>query len=65
MRTLSAGAGVGFGALVGATSWPAAFGLLALLPLAGWMLLRPLVGEEESRVRARERRLKANMLPAR
>jgi sugar phosphate permease len=65
MRALSAGAGFGFGTLVGATSWPAAFGLLAFLPLAGWVLLRPLVGEEESRVRARERRVQANMLPAR
>jgi sugar phosphate permease len=65
MRVLSAGAGFGFGTLVAATSWPAAFALLALLPLAGWVLLHPLVGEEESRVRARERRLEANMLPAR
>jgi sugar phosphate permease len=65
MRTLSAGAGFGFGTLVAATSWPAAFALLALLPLAGWVLLHPLVGEEETRVLARERRLEANMLPAR
>jgi sugar phosphate permease len=63
MRGLSAGAGVGFGALVAATSWAAAFGLLALLPLAGWVVLAPLVGEEERRVRAREARLSAR--PAR
>jgi sugar phosphate permease len=57
MRVISAGAGVGFGAVVAATSWPAAFALLALLPLTGWALLRPLVGEEERRVHARELRL--------
>ena len=57
MRVISAGAGVGFGAVVAATSWPLAFALLALLPLTGWVLLRPLVGEEEERVDARERRL--------
>lgn len=62
MRVMSAGAGVGFGALVASTSWPAAFALLALLPLAGWFLLRPLVAEEEERVRAREERLLANKL---
>jgi sugar phosphate permease len=64
MRVISAGAGVGFGAIVAATSWPAAFALLALLPLGGWFLLRPLVEEEESRVRAREKRLRANKLKA-
>jgi MFS family permease len=57
MTALSAGAGVGFGALVAATSWPAGFAALALLPLAGWWILRPLVGEEEDRLAARERRL--------
>ena len=64
MRVISAGAGVGFGALVAATSWPAAFALLALMPLVGWWLLRPLVEEEESRLRAREKRLRANRLKA-
>jgi len=58
MRGLSAGAGVGFGALVAATSWPAAFALLALLPLAGWLLTGPLVEEEEARIRARSARLR-------
>jgi sugar phosphate permease len=62
MRVISAGAGVGFGAVVAATSWPAAFALLALLPLTGWWLLRPLVGEEERRARARERRLATNRM---
>ena len=59
MRGLSAGAGVGFGALVAATSWPAGFALLALFPLAGWWVLRPLADEEEDRILARERRLAA------
>jgi sugar phosphate permease len=48
---LAAGTGVGFAALVGATSWPIAFALLALPPLAGWWLLRPLAGEELRRLR--------------
>jgi sugar phosphate permease len=59
MRGLSAGAGIGFGALVAATSWPAAFALLAMLPLAGWWVMGPLVDEEEDRIRAREARLAA------
>lgn len=62
MRTLSAGAGVGFGALVAATSWPAGFAILAALPLAGWLLLGPLAGEEEGRNRAREARLASEPL---
>ncbi len=62
MRVVSAGAGVGFGALVAATSWPAAFALLGLLPLGGWLLLHPLVEEEEQRARARERRLATNRM---
>ena len=33
---------VAFAALVEATSWQAAFALLALSPLAGWLVLRPL-----------------------
>jgi sugar phosphate permease len=45
---LAAGTGVGFAALVGATSWPVAFALLALPPLAGSLLLRPLVRTEGS-----------------
>lgn len=59
MRGLSAAAGVGFGFLVAATSWPVGFAVLALLPLAGWWVLRPLEGEEEDRILARERRLAA------
>lgn len=31
-----------FGAAVGLTSWPVAFGLAALCPLMGWLILRPL-----------------------
>ncbi len=47
---------------VGFYALAALFALLALLPLTGWLLLRPLVGEEERRLRARERRLRANKL---
>jgi sugar phosphate permease len=61
MRLVSAGAGVGFGALVAATSWPVAFVALALLPLTGWVLLAPLVGDEEARVRAREDKMLAQV----
>jgi sugar phosphate permease len=59
MRGLSAAAGVGFGVLVAATSWPAGFALLTVFPLAGWWVLRPLADEEEDRILARERRLAA------
>ena len=59
MRLVSAGAGVGFGALVATTSWSLGFVLLSLLPFAGWWIMRPLIGEEEDRLRARERRLAA------
>jgi sugar phosphate permease len=59
MRALSAGSGVAFGALVAATSWPAAFALLAALPVAASWVMRPLVADEEARIRAREARLAA------
>jgi hypothetical protein len=59
MRVLSSGAAIGFGALVSATSWSTGFAILAAMPLAGWWLMRPLVDEEEGRIRARERRLQA------
>ena len=64
MRFVSAGAGVGFGVLVAASSWSFGFIVLALLPAAGWWVMRPLVGEEEDRLRARERRLAAAQLTA-
>jgi sugar phosphate permease len=54
-----------FGILVTATSWPAAFALLALLPLAGALVLRPLVAEEERRRIERDRLLRdAGLGPA-
>lgn len=37
-----------FGALVGLTSWPLAFGLAGATPLAGWWVLRPLRRIDES-----------------
>lgn len=49
--------GVGFGALVTVASWPVAFAVLSLLPLAGWLLLAPLELEEEGRIAARRARL--------
>ena len=56
---LGAAASPLFGALVDATSWQLAYLLVALAPLAGWWVLRPLVGEEERRAAARARRLAA------
>jgi MFS family permease len=35
-----------FGAAVGLLSWPAAFALASLCPLAGWLVLRPLAATE-------------------
>lgn len=49
MRIVSVGAGVGFGLAVTAFSWPVAFVLLALFPLAGALLLTPLIAEERRR----------------
>jgi sugar phosphate permease len=48
-----------FGALVEATSWSVAFTLVAVAPVAGWWVLRPLEGEEDDRAAARARRLAA------
>lgn len=41
------------GATVTLLSWPAAYGMLAVSQIAGWLVLRPLVSEEDDR---RERR---------
>jgi sugar phosphate permease len=45
-----------FGVLVQASSWAAAFALVALAPLAAAVILSPLEGEEEERIADRERR---------
>jgi sugar phosphate permease len=45
-----------FGLLVEATSWTASFALLALAPLAAFVILRPLEGDEDARIEARARR---------
>jgi sugar phosphate permease len=50
---LGAGSGAAFAALVGATSWAAAFGLLAAPLAAGWVLLGALTREERVRTAAR------------
>ncbi|HEU4977956.1 MAG TPA: MFS transporter [Solirubrobacteraceae bacterium] len=54
-----AAAPVLFGTVVDATSWTAAFALVALAPLAAFVVLAPLEGEEEARIADRERRLRA------
>lgn len=43
-----------FGALVNATSWRTAFALLPLTSFAGWLVLRPLEAEENTRVAVTE-----------
>jgi MFS family permease len=42
LGVIGVGVPVAFAATVSATSWPAAFALAALFPLAGWWALRPL-----------------------
>jgi sugar phosphate permease len=48
-----------FGFLVESSSWQLAYLLLALAPVAGWWVLRPLEGEEDRRAAARAERLAA------
>jgi len=55
---LGAAAAPLFGLLVDLTSWGAAYLLVAAAPLAGWVVLRPLVPEEERRAAARVARLR-------
>jgi hypothetical protein len=50
-----------FGVLVEATSWTAAYVVLALAPLAAFAVLRPLEGEEDDRIAART--LRAREIP--
>jgi sugar phosphate permease len=64
LRLPQAGMGVLFGAFVASSSWAAAFAALAVLPLAGWLLLRPLESEEEGRIAARDARRTTNRSPA-
>jgi sugar phosphate permease len=50
---------IAFGVIVELTSWPVAFGVLAVFPLAAWVVLAPLVGEEDGRAAARTARTRA------
>jgi sugar phosphate permease len=50
-----------FGVLVEATSWTAAYAVLALAPLAAFAVLSPLEGEEDDRIAARA--LRAREIP--
>jgi sugar phosphate permease len=52
-----------FGVLVEATSWTAAFAVLAVAPLAAFLVLRPLEGDEDARVAARVRRARETAEP--
>lgn len=54
---------VGFGATATLLSWPAAYAALAVSQLAGWLVLRPLVGEEDARRERRLARRRAAALP--
>jgi hypothetical protein len=42
LAVVGIGGPIAFAALVEATSWQAGFGLAALFPLAGWLVLRGL-----------------------
>jgi MFS family permease len=53
----------GFGVLVEATSWSAAYVVLALAPLAAFAVLAPLEGEEDERVAARAVRARETPAP--
>jgi MFS family permease len=46
-----------FGAVVDATSFQLAYLLIALAPVGGWVVLRPLEDDEEQRAAARHARL--------
>jgi sugar phosphate permease len=48
-----------FGLLVDANSWRVAYLTIAIAPLAGWWVLRPLETEEEERAEARRQRIAA------
>ncbi len=48
-----------FGALAGATSFATAYLLIAIAPVIGWWVLRPLEAEEEARAEERRKRLAA------
>jgi MFS family permease len=52
-----------FGVLVEATSWTTSFAVLALAPLAAFLVLAPLEGDEDARIVARDRRLAAAEVP--
>ena len=52
-----------FGVLVEATSWTASFGLLAVAPLAAFLILAPLEGDEDARIAARARRVRETAEP--
>jgi sugar phosphate permease len=52
-----------FGVLVEATSWTASFGVLALAPLAAFLILAPLEGDEDARIAARARRVRETAEP--
>ena len=52
-----------FGVLVEATSWTAAYAVLALAPLAAFAVLAPLEGEEDDRIQARALRARETPEP--
>jgi sugar phosphate permease len=52
-----------FGVVVEATSWTAAFGVLAVAPLGAFLVLAPLEGEEDERIAARALRARETADP--
>jgi MFS family permease len=59
VSVLGAAASPLFGVLVDASSWRVAYLTIAVAPLAGWWVLRPLETDEEERAEARRERLAA------
>ena len=64
MRVVAVAVPVGLGALAEAFSWPVAFVLMGLAPLAARWLLHPLVADEHRRRRERHARLSGEARPA-
>ena len=59
VSVLGAAASPLFGLLVDATSWRAAYLVIAAAPVVGWWVLRPLEDDEDARAAARRARLAA------
>jgi MFS family permease len=59
VSVLGAAASPLFGVLVDASSWRVAYLTIAVAPVVGWWVLRPLETDEEERAEARRQRIAA------